>query len=128
MNHLDYATLIALHVRLMRDIMHETYYGVLNHGLLESALARSQQAEKYEQASGLRQAAYLFQGLLMNHGFAQGNKRTAYTALEWFLWRNNLGEVVATDDDIIAMCMSAENDKWSVDRIEAWLSQHVKPI
>lgn len=125
MRYLDDETLLAIHVRLMRDVMQETYYGVLNAGLLQSALARPKQAAKYEEAAGLKQGAYLFQGLLMNHGFAQGNKRTAYAALEWFLLINELGRVGGSDDEVVAMCFSAENDKWSVDQIEAWLKANV---
>ncbi|MCC7294160.1 MAG: Fic family protein [Phycisphaerales bacterium] len=126
MTYLDCPTLLALHVHLMRDIMHETYYGVLNEGLLQSALARPRQASQYEQACGLRQAAYLFQGVLMNYGFAQGNKRTAFTTLGWFLNANDLGSIIARPDQVIHMCLSAENETWSVDRIEAWLTANVR--
>lgn len=110
----------------MRDVLKRTYYGVLSVSLLQSALARPQQAATDEEASGLRQAAYLFQGLLMNHGFAQGNKHTAYAGLEWFLFYNDLGLITASDDDVISMCYSAENDKGSVDQIEEWLRSNVK--
>ncbi len=89
-------------------------------------MARSQNAARYEAADSLKQAAYLFHGLLMNHGFVQGNKRTAYLALEWFLQMNSLGEVETPDDDIIAMCFTAENDKWTVQQIAQWLRDHVK--
>ncbi len=125
MRYLTYEDLVALHVVLMRDKMQETYYGVLNEGLLRSALARPQNAAEYEQADGVKQAAYLFHGLLMNHGFAQGNKRTAYLALEWFLMANGLGVLDASDEDIVSMCYAAENDKWTVERIAQWLRERV---
>lgn len=126
MRYLTYEELVALHVVLMRDKMQETYYGVLNEGLLRSALARAQNAAQYEHADGLKQAAYLFHGLLMNHGFAQGNKRTAYLALEWFLAMNSLGLLDASDEDIVGMCFAAENDKWTVERITQWLCDRVR--
>jgi death-on-curing protein len=126
MRYLTYEELIALHVVLMRDKMQESYYGVLNDGLLKSALARPRNAAEYENADGLRQAAYLFHGLLMNHGFAQGNKRTAYFALEWFLEVNALGAIEASDADLIAMCYTAENGKWAVDRLTQWLRDRVR--
>ena len=126
MRYLTYEELIALHTVLMRDKMQETYYGVLNEGLLQSALARPQNAAQYEEADGLKQAGYLFQGLLMNHGFVQGNKRTAYLALEWFVEMNSLGEIKGSDEDIAAMCYAAENAKWTVEQIEQWLRDHVK--
>jgi len=82
--YLTYDKLVAMHVLAMRDHWGETYFGVSSHGPLKSALARPANASHYEQADGLRQAAYLFQGLLMNHGFHQGNKRTAWLSLRWF--------------------------------------------
>ena len=125
MRYLTYEELIALHTVLMRDKMRETYYGVLNEGLLRSALARPRNAAQYENAERLEQAAYLFHGLLMNHGFVQGNKRTAYLALEWFLEMNSLGSIGASDEDIIAMSYGAENDKWTVEQIVLWLGDRV---
>ena len=74
----------------------------------------------------MTQAAYLFHGLLMNHGFIQGNKRTAYLALEWFLQMNALGEMVACDDEIIAMVYAVERDKWAVEHITQWLRDHLR--
>ena len=121
MRHLDYELLLALHVYLMRDVMHDEMFGVAGEALLRSALARPIQAEQYEQADGLRQAAYLFHGLVMNHGFIQGNKRTAYLALEWFLHENQLGSVSATDQQIIDMCLAAISERWDVDQVERWL-------
>jgi death on curing protein len=126
MRYLTYEELLALHAVLMRDKMHEAYYGVLNEGLLRSALAHPANAAQYEDTDGLKQAAYLFHGLLMNHGFVQGNKRTAYLALEWFLAMNSLGAIEASDDDIITMCFAAENDKWSPEQIAQWLALFVK--
>jgi death-on-curing protein len=127
MKYLTYEELLALYVAMMRDRMHETYYGILDEGLLRSALARPLNAAHYEQADGIRQVAYLFQGLLMSHGFAQGNKRIAYLALEWFLERNALGALTASDDDIVHMCLAAEHEKWTVEQLDQWLREHVKP-
>ncbi|MBN1490084.1 MAG: type II toxin-antitoxin system death-on-curing family toxin [Phycisphaerae bacterium] len=125
MRYLTYDELIALHVVLVRGKMQETYYGVRDEGLLRSALARPQNAAHYENADATKQAAYLFHGLLMNHGFAQGNKRTAYLAMEWFLARNSLGALAASDEEIIAMVYAAEREKWSVERMEGWLREHI---
>lgn len=127
MVYLTYERLLSFHVHMMRDLMQESFYGVLNERLLRSALARPQQAAQYENASGLRQAAYLFQGLLMNHGFAQGNKRSAFAALGWFLCVNKLGRMNCTLAERSSMCYAAENDKWTVDQLDAWLSKNVAP-
>lgn len=115
-----------MHVLAMREYWRETYFGVGNASLLRSAIARPRQAAHYEQADGIRQAAYLFHGLLMNHGFVQGNKRTAWLAMRWFLRRNGIVEIIASQQASIDMCYSAENDKWPVERIEDWLRVNSK--
>lgn len=121
MEYLSYEKLVAMHVLAMREFWHETYFGVSSPDLLQSALASPQHAAHYERADGLRQAAFLFRGLLMNHGFLQGNKRTAWLSLRWFMKKNRIAKVNADKRDVIDMCYAAENEKWSVDRIEQWL-------
>jgi death-on-curing protein len=122
----SYSLLLETHFFLMKEVWNEPLCGPTQPGLLESALARPLHAACYDDADGIRQAAYLFHGLLMNHGFVQGNKRTAYAMLEWFLRSNSLGAIIANDEAIVAMCLSAENDHWPVERIEQWLRGHVE--
>ena len=71
MDYPSYDFLVDLHVYLMRDVWKETYFGPARSELLMSALARPLHAACYEQADGIRQAAYLFHGIMMNHGFVQ---------------------------------------------------------
>ena len=127
MKYPTYQFLVELHTYLMHDVWHEDYYGPHRPELLESALARPKQAAAYANADGILQSAYLFHGLLMNHGFVQGNKRTAYAMLEWFLRANGLGRILPIDDDVVDFCLSAENDKWSVEQVEAWLRSNIAP-
>jgi death-on-curing protein len=64
--------------------------GVLNMGLLESALAQPQMTWQYTAADLATLAAtYLFH-LAMNHPFADGNKRTAAHAAIVFLGMNGI--------------------------------------
>ncbi len=127
MEYPSYEFLVELHIFLMNQVWGETYYGVARPELLHSALARPRQAAWYENADGVRQAAYLFHGILMNHGFVQGNKRTAYALAEWFLWRNKLGVISGSDEDIVAFCYATENEKLSVTEVETWLRRHLQP-
>lgn len=55
----------------------EVRYGVADRTLVESALARPQQAAAYENADLIRQAATWCFGLIKNHPWIGGNKRTA---------------------------------------------------
>ena len=125
MKYPTYSFLIELHTYLMQEVWHEVYYGPHRPELLESALARPKHAAAFTDADGILQSAYLFHGLLMNHGFVQGNKRTAYAMLEWFLRANALGRIKATDNEIVEFCLNAENDKWSVEQVDAWLRSNV---
>jgi prophage maintenance system killer protein len=49
----------------------ETRFGVDHRSLIESALARPQQAAAYENANLIRQAATLYFGLIKNHLMAR---------------------------------------------------------
>jgi len=76
--------------------------GLRDEGLLRSALARPQNLLAYGDGPdvGYLAAAYGF-GLAQNHAFLDGNKRTAFVAMEAFLELN--GYALAADDrDCIA--------------------------
>ena len=101
--------------------------GVRDLGLFESALARPQQLASYgappPDAADLA-AAYGF-GLARNHPFVDGNKRTAFVAVELFLALN--GHVLAADDAACVMTMLAlAAGDLSEAGFAAWLRQHVE--
>ena len=64
--------------------------GVRDQGAVESALARPQNLAAYgEPDAAALAAAYAF-GLARNHGFVDGNKRTAWIAARLFLADNGV--------------------------------------
>lgn len=65
-------------------------------GLLESALARPQNAFAYGEEDIVALAVRLMAGIAQAHAFEQGNKRTAFVALRLFLHPN--GFDLAIDD------------------------------
>ena len=67
--------------------------GVRDLGLIESGLLRPQTGYY---ADLIEEAAALWESLVMNHGFVDGNKRVAYACLELFLGINGL-DVTATN-------------------------------
>ena len=85
--------------------------GVRDAGLLESPLARPQNLTAYRdqpEAADLA-AAYGF-GIARNHLFVDGNKRTAFVAVELFLELNGY-ELSATDADcVLTMLALAAGD------------------
>jgi death-on-curing protein len=65
-------------------------------GLLDSALARPQNAFAYGEEDTVVLAVRLLAGLAQAHAFEQGNKRTSFVAMTEFLMIN--GYDVAIDD------------------------------
>lgn len=114
---------IALHILLMRS-WDEVYFGVDRRGVLESALARAPQTATYENADVLRQAASLCFGLIRNHPWLGGNKRTATYLMEVFLELNG-HELKTTDREIVEAALKIESGEWKVDAIEAWLRRSI---
>ena len=97
-SYIEYAEAVDLHFALMR-LWGETRFGVESRDLIESALARPKNAVIYENADIVRQAATLVFGLIKNHPWTGGNKRTASFLMEEFLFRNGF-ELTATSKDL----------------------------
>ena len=62
--------------------------GLRDGGLIESALARPQNLAAYGEPDAVDLAAAYAYGLAKNHGFSDGNKRTAWVAARLFLADN----------------------------------------
>ncbi len=123
-NYISYPEAIYIHIKLMR-LLGENRYGVFDRALIESALARPRQAARYEGADLIRQASTLCFGMIKNHPWLGGNKRTATVLMEEFLLRNG-AESDAPIKELVEMVIAVESDRWGVDEIENWLRQHVK--
>jgi death on curing protein len=124
--YLDYAEAVLIHIRLMR-ILGETRYGVDFRELVESARARPKHAAIYENADIIRQSATLLFGLVKNHPWVGGNKRTATTLLQRFLEINGYRKNW-TNAEQIELVLSVEADVWKVNEIEKWLRERVVKI
>lgn len=117
---------ITLHILLMRE-WREVRFGVDRKDLLESALNRPKHAANFENAGLFNQAATLCFGLVKNHPWLGGNKRTATFLMEIFLEINGF-ELIAEDEDIYKMVLLIESDNWKTDEIENWLREKVEKI
>lgn len=85
--------ILAVHERLIERFGGE--HGVRDKGMLESALYRPQTGY-YEHLDEM--AAALFESLLINHAFVDGNKRIAFFATDVFLRMNRWRLKVSPDD------------------------------
>lgn len=97
--------------------------GIRDVGLLESALARPRQLSADGDPDAAMLAASYGYGLAKNHPFVDGNKRTAFVAVELFLELN--GSVLnATDADcVITMVGVASGDLTEI-QLAHWIRQH----
>lgn len=94
-------------------------------GLLESAVARphSSFAGKDLYPNIFSKAGALIHGLLRNHAFVDGNKRTAMYCGMTFLELNGY-KFTAKQKEVVDFALKAENEKLSVDQISNWLKTH----
>jgi len=99
--------------------------GFHDEGLIRSALARPMQSIMGEDAYGdtYLKAAALLDSIARNHGFRDGNKRTAMAAAVLYLSQNGI-EVVFTNQEYEDIMLHVVNDKPALEEIRGWLMQH----
>lgn len=124
--YLEFDEAVWLHFELMWA-WNETYIGVDRRDLIESALARPKQEAHYANGDIVRQAATLCFGLVKNHPWRGGNKRTATYLMRVFLMLNNF-DLNYEIEEMLEMVLAVEADKWKVDEIEDWLRPRVKKL
>jgi death on curing protein len=76
----------AIHERQLSE--HGGASGVLDRGRLEAAIARPRNLAAYGRPDAAALAAAYAFGILKNHPFADGNKRTAWVSARLFLSQN----------------------------------------
>ncbi|MEA2079344.1 MAG: type II toxin-antitoxin system death-on-curing family toxin [Pseudomonadota bacterium] len=99
--------------------------GVRDLGLLESALYRPRTGY-YEDLAEM--AAALFESLIMNHPFVDGNKRVAFFASDVFLRLNGYKLKVDAKKAHRFLIGLLENDCCSFDQLLPWIRKQVVKI
>lgn len=94
-------------------------------GLLESAVLRPQAtfSGKDLYPTLIIKAAALVHSLLLNHVFADGNKRTATISMVEFLVLNGR-KFKATNKEIVTFALWVENKKPNIEQIANWIKKH----
>lgn len=93
--------LYAIHDRLIAE--HGGLGGTRDRAVIESAMARPRHLFAYGKPDVADLAAAYAFGLAKNHGFVDGNKRTAWTVTRLFLARNNLQLKFQPIDAVLAV-------------------------
>ena len=73
-------------------------------------------------------AAALFESLLMNRPFVDGNKRVAFFATDVFLRLNGWCLVVDADEAHVFLIGLLETHQCDFERLLPWLREHLKPL
>jgi death-on-curing protein len=118
------AVALAIHEEQIAE--HGGGEGVRDAGLLESALARPRNAWGYGVTDLCALAAALGHGIARNHPFVDGNKRTAFVAVETFLILNGV-ELTAGDADCVVAMLDLAAGEMSEEEFAAWLRDHTAP-
>ncbi len=98
--------------------------GLRDEGLLESALARPLHLAAYGDPDAAALAAAYGFGLARNHPFIDGNKRTAFVAVELFLQLNGW-RLTASDVDCVLTMLSLAAGTLDEDAFADWLRRHM---
>ena len=114
---------IAIHERLIEKF--GGMPGMRDTGLLESALFRPQTGYYADLA---QMAAALFESLISNHAFVDGNKRAAYFISDVFLRLNGWKISVSSDNGYDFIVGSLENGVCDYDHILPWIQKHLLKI
>jgi death on curing protein len=119
---LDPAVLMAVHEEQLAE--HGGAAGLRDATLLESALARPKNLAHYGEPDACALAASYAFGLARNHPFIDGNKRTAFVALELFLELNGLTLQAEDGNCVLTMLALAAGD-FDEATFAAWLRDHI---
>ena len=100
--------------------------GVRDEGLFESAMARAGNLAHYGQPDFAELAAAYGCGLARNHPFIDGNKRTAFVAVELFLDCNGYS-LSAEDVDCVLTMLAVASATLDEARFADWIRRHAVP-
>jgi len=98
--------------------------GIRDKGLLLSALARPyatfDQQDLYPTA--VEKAAAVFESIIINHPFIDGNKRTAYVLLRLTLLDFDL-DILASQNEKYEMSIAASKGELGIEEIKKWIQE-----
>ena len=114
---------IAIHERLIERFGGAS--GIRDLGLVESALFRPQTGYY---ADMVAMATALFESLLLNHPFVDGNKRVAFFATDVFLRLNGWRFSVSPEPAHTFLIGLLERNECSFDNLEPWIRESIQKI
>lgn len=117
--------IMAIHEEQIAE--HGGLPGLRDANLLDSALSRPRNASACGEEDLCALAALYAAGIIKNHPFADGNKRSGYVACELFLEANGL-RLAASDEECIAMTLALAAGEADAEAFAAWLRDSVETV
>jgi len=114
---------IAIHESLIEKFRGTP--GLRDKGLLESSLYRPQTGYYADLA---QMAAALFESLISNHAFLDGNKRAAFFLSDVFLRLNGWKLKISADAGYAFIVGSLEKGRCDYDQLLPWIRQYLEKL
>ena len=121
---LDRLVMLAVHEEQLAE--HGGASGVRDEGLFDSVLNRSRNLASFGEPDAAALAASYGYGLARNPPFVDGNKRTAFVAVELFLWLNGQ-QLHADDADCVLTMLALAAGDLTEDAFAQWLRERLQP-
>ena len=116
-------TVLAIHDFQIEE--HGGAPGIRDIGLVESAIARPENLLHYGTPDIVDLAAAYGFGIAKNHGFIDGNKRTAYVVTRLFLRLHGMDFSASPIERVLAFEKLGKGE-FSADQFTQWLRDHCK--
>jgi death on curing protein len=122
---LSLGVLRAIHEEQLQE--HGGASGLRDLGLLESAVSRPENLVLYGTPDAADLAAAYGYGIARNHPFVDGNKRTAFVAVELFLALNAF-ELLANDASCVLCMLNVAAGELSEAAFADWIRKNIGAV
>ena len=112
---------LAIHDLMLAQ--HGGLAGVRDEGLLESALSKPRNLFNYAKPTHAEMAASYSAGIILNHPFLDGNKRTGFMVAAVFLEVNGY-ELTATEESVVENTLGLAAGSLKEKDYAAWLKEN----
>lgn len=117
----------ALGIHDMMLAQHGGLAGIRDEGMVEFALARARNLHAYGSKSIPSMAAGYAAGVVKNHPFLDGNKRTGFMLAATFLELNGF-ELIASEESVVTQTLGLAASEVSDERYATWLDSDSRPV
>lgn len=117
------AATLAIHNEQIAE--HGGKPGIRDVGMLESALDRPRNLAGYKDANAAELAASCAFGLIRNHPFFDGNKRTGFLVSSTFLLLNGY-TLSASEKEVVEIFLRLAAGDMTEEKLSYWFHRHIK--